>query len=150
MRVRRATLDDLPWLLAEARAFAASYTGRGESLYPGDVHATRVLLDFMNGQYLAVAEWEHGELVGFLAGIAAPHWLNPAITVAQEILWWVPEPARGTGAGRLLLEDFVAWGRTVAQQVTVTVESHAPFVGPVLAARGFAPRESLWLLEVTA
>lgn len=148
MRVRRATPDDLPWLLAEARAFAASYDVRARGLYPGDAHATRVLLGLLQGQYLAIAEWAHGERLGFLAGVAAPHWLNPDITLAQEILWWVTPTARGTGAGRLLLDDFLAWGRTVGQQITVTVELHEPQVGDVLRRRGFLPRESAWLLEV--
>src|SRR5690606_18055436 len=73
---------------------------------------------------LLVAEID-GQLVGFIGAIAAPMPLQRAVPVAAEQFWWVEEAARGSGAGRLLLEGI----EDAARQLGLRYLAMAAFEG---------------------
>lgn len=50
-----------------------------------------------------------GEVVGAVAGICYPHFLNNNRVVAQELFWWVDPEHRGSTIGNELHDMLVTW-----------------------------------------
>lgn len=143
------TGDDLPWLLAQLRAFADFY-GTHRSLFPADeTHATHVLELLITEHVFLIAD-KGGWRVGFIAGTLMPHFFNPALRELREVFWWVDPAHRGSRAGLVLLDAFTAHGRAHADVVWMSLEHHSPVNDGSLTKRGFVPRESSYLLEVAA
>ena len=150
---RQATVADIPWILKQLRDFD-HFFGAGRSLFPEDPsHAERIIAGLIANHVFYVA-LEHAENdvagfgVGFIAGHLAQHPFNPDITMLTELFWWVEPASRGTRAGSLLLDAYVAAGRTSAHWVLMTLEHDSPVNDRMLLKRGFKPKERSYLLEV--
>ena len=101
-------------------------------------------------QFVAIAE-EDGQPVGLIAGVCQPHALNPDLTIATELAWWVVPPKRGTRAGLLLLEHFDTWASgTGAHLVNMTLEVGSPVSDRCLTKRGYAMAERQYLREIVS
>jgi hypothetical protein len=87
--------------------------------------------------------------VGFVSGMLAAHPYNPALTVLTEMFWWVAPEARGSRAGLLLLDAFLAYGERNADWIIFTLEHHSPVNERTLTKRGFHLHERSYLYEVT-
>lgn len=143
--VRPATLEDIPWLLEQLAAFD-QFFGSSRSLFPSIEYAESTLALLITEHLFLVAE-SNGPL-GFIAGMVVPHTLNPAITVLSELFWWVAPQHRGSRAGLLLLNAYVAAGKQRAHWVTMTLEADSPVAPRCLEQRGFRLKETTYLLEV--
>lgn len=147
--VRRATETDVAWLLVQLRDFAASYPTR-RTVWPTDDYAEALVGTLIRTQFVAVAE-EDGQPVGLIAGVCQPHALNPDLTIATELAWWVVPPKRGTRAGLLLLDAFDAWANeSKAHLVNMTIEVGSPVSDRCLTRRGYAMAERQYLREVVS
>ena len=144
--VRRATLDDLPWLLKELEQFSTFALTRRPLFDPA------VTPDVVRGlieRFVFFVAERGSELQGLACGMLGPHFLNPTIKVFSEVLWWVPESHRGGRAGLLLLEELTRYGREHADWVVMTLEALSPVNDNCLRKRGYLLRERSYVLEVS-
>lgn len=144
--IRRADAGDIDWLVSQCRDFASFFDSR-HNLFPDEALAREGLWAMISNHIVFIAQ-KAGIPVGFVAGTLAPHMFNPAIRVLYEAFWWVTEEHRGSRAGLLLLNSFVAWGREHADWIIFTLENHSPVNDSVLLRRGFTLKERSYLMEV--
>lgn len=145
--IRPGRPDDVEWVLAQLREFAELF-GTNTSLFGDTDHARNFVLEIIDKHVFLVAERD-GKLIGFIAGIVAPHVFNPSIRMLTELWWWVDKAARGSRAGLMLLNAFVEWGRKNADWINFTLERRSPVNERVLEERGFRMQERNFLMEVS-
>jgi RimJ/RimL family protein N-acetyltransferase len=145
--VRRGAPEDLPWLIDQLKEFSQFY-GTKKPLLKDEDYARSSMLTLIENHFVRIAE-KDGVLVGFIVGLFAPHPFNPEIKTLTEQFWWVSEEYRGTRAGLLLLEAYMAWGQENADWVVFTLESKSPVREQTLINRGFQLYERSYLLEVS-
>jgi len=144
--VRRASPDDVDWILSQLKEFSAFY-GTKKQLF-GDVqYSKKLLTELINKQHWWVSE-TNGSLVGFIGGVLYDHMYNPDIKVFSESFWWVAEDHRRSRAGLLLLNEFEKWGKENADWITFGLEEVSPVNERTLLKRGFRLHERSYLMEV--
>lgn len=148
MKVRRGSSTDMDWLVEQLRQFA-DFFGSKKSLFADEAYVRSQLEVFMNSHLVLVAEREDLGRIGFIAGFVTPHMFNPAIKVLAEMFWWVDPLKRNTRAGLMLLEEFIAWGKSNVDWITFTLESKSPVNDRLLYKRGFKLQERSFILEVS-
>lgn len=102
--VRMARESDLPRVAEMGKAFFAA-SGLGDIAELDEAAFAVTIKRFVQGDLpgaLLVAEDNGGHVVGMAAFVVFPFYFNHAVSVGQEIFWWV-EPAHRSGAGRDLL-----------------------------------------------
>lgn len=101
MIIREATLADMDDIMRMSEEFYAktSYPAWAPFDALSVETLARLLIDI---GIVLVAEAE-GRTFGMIATIVGPHEFNHAKTVAGEVVWWVDEDMRHTGAGPTLL-----------------------------------------------
>lgn len=145
--VRRATLDDIPWIVGELRKFSKFYDTH-HSLFPGDEQTAEKLAIILTNHVAFMAE-NDGNRAGFIMGVLIQHTFNSKIRVLSETFWWVADKYRGTRAGLILLDEFVKTGRGLVDMITFALETKSPVKPKCLEKRGFHLHEQNYLLEVT-
>jgi hypothetical protein len=144
---RKATLEDIPWLMVELEKFA-KFFGTHLSLFNPET-APGVLTNIIKEHVFLIAYRKtDGERLGFVAGLLSPHLFNKEIIQLTELFWWVPEEYRRTGAGHILFEEFLKVGVVEADWVNFTLETNSPVKDEFLLRRGFKPQERSFILEV--
>lgn len=144
--VRRATSDDIPWLVQELRAFA---TWNGVGLFGDVAYAEGLLAHLIDTQFVAIAT-DNGTPVGLIAGTVSPHPFNPDLSMATELWWWVTPVERGTRAGAMLLTAFDEWADdSGADLVSFTLEADSPVRDRTLERRGYRLMEKQFVREVS-
>lgn len=157
--VRRALPGDIPWLVSQLRDFDVMF-GAGRSLFPGEAKACEILAHLIGEHVFLVALMdtkvtlvtgdcvEGPRRIGFIAGHIGAH-PYAGFTVLTELFWWVVPASRGTRAGSLLLDRYIAAGRQLcAKWILMTLEHDSPVSDRVLTKRGFHHKESSYLMEV--
>jgi len=143
MVVRRAVLEDIPWLVTELEDFAAHYPVRIP--VPHD-HAERLLGQLIDTQYVAIASTEDGTRVGLIAGVLQPHPFNPDVLCATQLWWWVTPEHRSSSAGARLLGDFERWAASTGADLTsFTVAANSPIHAESMTRRGWRPAEMVYV-----
>lgn len=132
----------------QLREFAGSF-GSSYSLWPGGPEAFAILKQMIGAGVFFVAETTEGEGVGFILGHLAPHYFNPTLFVLSELAWWVDPAHRGSRAGLLLLNAFIAEGERSAHWISFSLEAQSPVNERTLAKRGFRKYETAFLREVS-
>lgn len=101
VEVRAATAMDMPAILEMGARFYASteYTAIAPYCYGSAALLGQLLLD--TGVVL-VAERE-GQLLGVVGLSLVPFLFNRSVITAHEVMWWVDEEHRDSGAGVALL-----------------------------------------------
>lgn len=146
--IRPARAEDIGWLLGQLRKFSDFY-GSSVPLFPSsEDHAVTYLMSLIYQHLFLIAESETTGPVGFISGVFTPHIMNPEIRVLAESFWWVDEEHRGSRAGIMLLDEFVAVGKSRADWVLFTLEHKSPVKDETLLKRGFKLQEKSFLLEV--
>ena len=148
--IRPGRPEDIDWLLGQLKNFS-DFFGTKLSLFGADEDYSRfVIQSFMSEPHvLLIAEKEDVGPIGFVAGIVTPHLFNPAIKVLAESFWWVDEAHRGSRAGLMLLNDFIAWGKTRVDWITFALEEKSPVNEKALLKRGFRLQERSYLMEIS-
>lgn len=145
--VRPATPDDLPWIVSQLPEYSDGYTPNGKQLFTDADTASAQLSTFMDtGNVLLVAH-DGGTLVGFMAGLLTPHFMNPGIKVLAHLLWWVPKMFRNTRAAALLLKEFSRIGYERADITSLNLQKQAIIKDASLRRYGFVPHEVTYLME---
>jgi GNAT superfamily N-acetyltransferase len=103
LSARHATENDLLECLRMGRAFA-----KAAGLDADDVSMAETLTQLMAADGLFVTGYPAHGMAGVLV---YRNYFRRSQTVAQEMFWWVDPEARGTGAGRKLLETIEAWAK---------------------------------------
>jgi hypothetical protein len=147
MKIRAATQDDIPWLLAQLRIFAKFY-GTQKSLFGTQQSAAQVMASMIERHVVFIADKPNVGPVGFIAGYLIAHPYNPELTLLSETFWWVQEEHRRSRAGLMLLDKFTDYGAENADWITFALESHSPVNDKCLTKRGFKIQERSFLKEI--
>lgn len=119
MLIRKARKEELDLLLRWSEQFLKEvFPNR-----PVDKEHLRLFGTELITRHVVIVADDEGEVKGFIAGLYQPHFLNPNITMLQEIAWWVPEEHRKTGAGWALLKGFSALKNTDITSVGLLKQS---------------------------
>lgn len=101
MQIRNATQADIPAIVRMSGDFYPTTS------YPGfaamDVPSVEAVAQLCIASGVMLVAEHDGEVVGMVGLVLSPFLFNAAKTLAYEIVWWVDESARTTGAGRALL-----------------------------------------------
>lgn len=146
MKIRLATIKDIPWLLGELRKFS-EFIGTSRHVFGEESHVEIILTGLINDHVTLLSE-KDGTPSGFIIGILGPHPFNPSIRLLSEQAWWVTPEYRGSRAGLMLLDAFLEQGRKFADWVTISTEAHSSISENHLAKRGLKLQEKSYLLEV--
>ena len=119
MIIRNATMNDVPWIVEQAKIFDEYYNG----VVPffSETYARENAVALINGRGIVLISEQNGHRTGFISGIISPHIYNPTIRVLVEMLWWVIPMYRKTRAGAKLLRAFTAWGKDNADMLTISI-----------------------------
>ena len=154
IRIRPAVAADVPWIWGQLHEFDAVFPAR-TSLMPCPEYGDAMLRQLVSVGpfFMAVDIYADGvELVeepaGFIAGMVAPHWMNPDVQVLTELLWWVAPDYRGSSAAARLLRSFVDYGKANAEWTLCTIGKETPVNPRSFERLGLAPIEATYLLEV--
>lgn len=146
IQIREARIKDIDWIFEECKSFAKFYGTKAD--LAGDMnYGMSYLFDLVTLHFVRIAEDEQGQRLGFIAGLITPHHFNPKLTLMTELLWWVPEHFRNTGAGKKLFDAFTEYGKMNADLVTFTLEDNSPVKDEFLLKRGFRFKERTFILE---
>lgn len=145
--IRRASYDDIDWILPQLKEFSRFY-GTKKELFSTDDYSREGMEAIIKHHVCFIAERKDVGRVGLIAGFVMPHVFNPNVTVLSEVFWWVDPLYRGSRAALLLLNEFVAWGKKNAQWVTFSLTEKSPVDDSVLTRRGFHLHERSFLMEV--
>lgn len=151
VEIRRAGIEDLEWIVQELRAFS-DFFGSKKPLFPGEERARLGIINLIENHVVFIAERpdtiEFERRLGFIAGNFSKHPFNEDISVLVETFWWVTPSARGGSAGYRLLNEFVEYGRTRADWISISLEANSPVNTDALESRGFKLQERAFLMEV--
>jgi GNAT superfamily N-acetyltransferase len=145
--IRRATLEDLPAIVAMAARF------RGTTAYAGLVdenleqleQLARFLIEF---GVVFVAEKFGRVLVGMLGATLVTHPIGGE-RIASEVAWWVEPEYRGGTAGVRLLEAAETWATTQgARRFQMIAPTANARVGELYRRRGYCEVETTWQREL--
>jgi len=145
VRVRRAALDDLDWLVQELKAFS-EFIQTVHQVY--DPEYALAGMRMMCGQHLVLIAEQDGERLGFIAGLVGAHPFNPKLRFLTEVFWWVSAQHRRSRAGLLLLNAFIEEGRRSADLIVMSLETNSGVREETLTRRGFRLKERGYLMEV--
>jgi hypothetical protein len=144
VKVRRATAEDIGWLVNEVQEFV-EFAGY-HKLFDYDYLPTLVK-DVVTKHLCLVAYDDTGTRMGMLAAFIGPHPYNPKKTLLSELCWWVPEAYRKTRAGLALLVTYAEWGKRNADFVTMSNLKNSPIKAESLRKRGFEMKEQSYVWE---
>lgn len=146
MMIRKATLEDVPALVAMGKTFVKDLP------LPAEVDEDTVvkLLSFLvteeNGCLLV-----NDDVTAAIGGMSYPYYFNANITVASELFWWVSEPARRSGTGLELLDEFEVWAKEVGASVFSMLCLEGKYAEPLTKLylkKGFIQAERQFMKEI--
>lgn len=135
--IRAAVLSDIPEIVRMGEAFCRA-SGHPVPFDPESFAAS--VVEMLASPAFIVLVTDGGMLIGFVQGALA----NRNHIQASEIVWWVDEDKRGTGAGLALFREFERIAREKgAQSFTVTrqVELEAERVDAIYRRMGYRPTD---------
>ena len=159
IRVRQAVEGDIPWILEELQEFDALQGTTRISLLPRDepmqVQRLHAILygccqsdskGLISNPFFVATRGQRR--LGFICGVVTPHFMNPEIVVAYELLFWVPPRNRKTSAGIRLLNHYTDWCRANVDWAFFSIHHDTPMAARHLEKRGYKFVENTFRLEV--
>lgn len=148
IEIRQAQSGDIPWLKSQLRDFAAEYPSR-YSLYGAEDVVEERLTQLVSHHICFIADHEEHGPIGFIAGVRQKHFMNPDITMLQEIFYWVaPEFRAKTSASVMLLDAFTEWGEENAHWTVFFTNTKTLMHERHFLKRGYNTIETVYLREV--
>lgn len=145
LTVRFAKLNDVEWICGELKKFS-EFFGSKIPLYDDREQAENVVSNMIKHHPFWIA-CQDDKPIGFISGYLTPHPYNSKLKQLSETFWWVRPESRGTAAGKMLLETFIAFGKDNADWVSFTLEEKSPVKDSCLTKRGFKLVERAYLME---
>lgn len=145
--IRRATIADIGWMMIQLREFSDHYGGK-YPLFGDKYYVEEAMIKTITDHIVFVAECSRRGLVGFICGVLVDHLYNPRIKMLTELFWWVEPQSRRTRASKMLIDEYVHWGKQHANWLTFGLMANSPVKQKALEKRGFRLQETSYLLEV--
>lgn len=149
IRVRLATIEDLPAAMQAARKFHDEAPAMYREIPLHEERLRQTLEAIMQQQLLLVATTDAGELVGYTGASCTV--LHFSFTkVACELFWWV-EPAYRGRAGLVLFRELVRAVRASGAQylfMSALFGRNLEELAVFYERKGFAPSEMLFVGRV--
>lgn len=144
MRVRQATLADVPAVVAMSERFYATTSYSAWADFSPETVAA-LASNLAENHVLLVAEDESG-VCGMVGLFVAPFMFNAARRAAYEVVWWVNPEAQGRGAGKALLAAIEPACKVKGADAVqmVHLENSPPQAAEIYARMGYAHTESSW------
>jgi GNAT superfamily N-acetyltransferase len=139
--VRVATEADQARVLAMAHAFLMA-TPYGPRVTNADEHLTRLIELALETGQIFLADID-GRTVGMLAALVYAHPIMGR-PIATELVWWVDEGERRSGAGVALLDAAEAWARKNGAEAIECAEHGNPALERLYRRRGYVAREVIF------
>lgn len=146
MSVRKATYEDIPWVLEELKDFADFFDSKNY-IYGGDEYISNLCRDLIDNHVFYVYDDQISGLIGFISGQISKHLYNKDISVLYELWWWVKPEHRKNGAGLELMEAFTKWGEENVNWTIFNFQMNTPINEKILLDRGYKPLEKVYILE---
>jgi hypothetical protein len=148
MYIRRATDEDIPWLLEQLQAFADFY-GTKRPLMPSDPDVAAAVIRSL----IASTEFFIADLPESARSASSPASSRRTCSIPSSASWRSSSggscrASRLDGTARDSSSTSPQFGRQHAHWVTMTLESASPIDDRVLQKRGFQLHERSYLLEV--
>jgi hypothetical protein len=144
--VRKATIEDLDWLIVELKKFSNFYRSHKYNLFNGDYWQAGLTV-MIKDHVVLISENSAGIRTGLIAGFLVNHPFNPEIKCLMENLWWVAKEFRHTRSALLLINEFIRIGKECGNWITMTLQSNSPVNDKCLLNRGFKKNETSYLME---
>jgi hypothetical protein len=143
---RRATVEDMPAIakMAEESYYAAGW----DEIAPYNAKFTEYIVREFIGNVRAgviVAEYQ-GELIGQIAVSTGPYTLNPDLTIASVLTWFVKPDHHGGKISRALFSAAREWSIDKADIFIAGVPKNkkASRVAELYARKGMKPLETVF------
>lgn len=151
MIARRAAAADLSAILRMGAAFhAASPVHQSIPFDPNSLQQfCEQAFDSTEIGFWVAADGDR--IAGMAAAVIFPSYFNSTVTVVQELFWWVDPDARGTGAGKQLIESIEQWAVDLDAKAVFMIalaDKNEEKMQNVYARRGYRPLERTFIREV--
>lgn len=143
IEIRRAEASDIAWILSQLKEFSRFIETRYQ-LYGSDEYSRKGIELLINEHVFFVAE-KNSLPIGFIAGYFTPHLFNPEIKILNELFWWTQKGHHR--AAFLLLQEYLRFGKSNAQWITLSLNRFTPINEKSILKRGFHEHERTYLLE---
>lgn len=151
MIARRATLADLPDILRMGAAFHAASPVHQSIPFASDSLQQFCEQAFDNTEVGFWVAADGDRIAGMAAAVIFPSYFNHTATIVQELFWWVDSDARGTGAGKQLIESIEQWAADLDAKAVFMIalaDKNEEKMQNVYARRGYRPLERTFIREV--
>ena len=140
--IRAGTYDDLKGCVAVAKEFW-NQLDFSEQIQFVEQDCEDMFVMCLQQGLVAVHE-DDGKIIGVIAGLSSPCTANFQFRFGAELIWYVKEEYRKTGAGLRLLEQIEKQAREVGcvRWSTMVFDQHNPERGEgILKQQGYVPTE---------
>lgn len=144
--VRKATHEDLPWVLKELKVFANHFQSEIH-IYGGDEQIGALCEKLIDQHLFLVYEDEELGPIGFITGQISNHLYNENISVLYELAWWTMPEYRGRGSGEALMDAFTKWGEANVNWTIFSLQHNTPVKEDALTKKGYRLLEKVYVLE---
>lgn len=145
--IRKATGDDIFWLVKQAHVFLNEYPLEKYALF-NMKNMVPLFFQLVTEGGVLMCE-KDGTLVGTIGGFAQPHYLNPDLRVFNEVFWWIIEEHRNGKPALLLFNEYVKLGKEKGcQLITLSKLAHSGVKDSFFEKKKFKLLEKSFVLEV--
>lgn len=148
MTIRKATLEDMPQLMAMGEQFA--------QYAPYDVEYSaasteQFLIGLWNMGGVTLVSEVDGRIAGAICGAISPVWYAPSTRIAGELAWWVDPNHRGGRHAIGLVKAFEQWakdnGASFVSLCDMRINGDYP-AGPLFERMGYHTAERTHTKEI--
>ncbi len=142
IKVRKARVDDLTWMLGQAKEF---YAYHPLPIKFDAAHTANVILDMIEDGVSLVAE-KGGEKLGAIGGVITCNLFDPSYTTLAEMYLWVEKRLRMSRALHHLVKAFTEAGADV-DAVVLCHTKLTPALGKAYEKKGYELMEISYVKE---
>lgn len=145
--IRPAHIGDIPTLVAMGREFhAAAGWGDVAAFVEDDCAKTLAAMVDNDSMVLLVLENVAGDVVGMAGGVSAPCYFNHALTLGQELFFWINPEERGGGMTfKKALEQHAREIGCDAWMMIALDNIRPDATGALYKRAGYRPAERNWI-----
>lgn len=147
MKIRKATQEDIPFLLEQAKELASSLAT--DSLFFPDQLLAEFYIGSLVREHIAFVAEDDGKLIGMIAGEIKDHHFRPDIKMVSEWFWWVLPEYRGNSAGGQLVKSLLGEAKNQGCQIAqICTIPGSEVTDSVMEQHGFRLVEKTFVKEL--